>query len=164
MGDASRTHHGLRTVHGSEAVTITTRGEWVHGTCGSWCAAPVRPRGRMTTIRHPSTYDSRRVRRLVSIRVVANRPGIVATLHSATLHSNSGPVVIPRLRQENRGRRDEHYHDVATPAHIPTSLVTSAIGNRSPRGFDFAAPSCMMKSSDQTTSTKERNHDRDHHT
>ena len=63
----------------------------------------------MTTIRHPSTYDSRRVKRLVSIRVVANRPGIVAALHS-----NSGPVVIPRLRQENRRRRDAHYHDVAT--------------------------------------------------
>lgn len=38
-----------------------------------------------------------------------------------------GPAIIPRLRQENRGRRDEHYHDVATPAHTPTSLVTSVI-------------------------------------
>ena len=97
--------------------------------------------------------------RILSIRVVANRPGI-----AVWRHSYSGPVVIPRLRQENRGRRDAHYHDVATPAHIPASLVTSAIGHRSPRGFDFAAPSCIMKSSDRTTSTKERNHDRDHHT
>ena len=104
--------------------------------------------------------------RILSIRVVANRPGI-----AVTLHSDSGPVVIPRLRQENRRRRDAHYHDIAAPVHHPASLVialvTSAIGHRSlrsPRGFDFAAPSCMMKSSDRTTSTKERNHDREHHT